>query len=357
MVALEALSNRIGMLMGEADAAADRQMLLVLEHRLAILRADIDFLTGYVRALATGEAATQLSGSLEEGSIAEPMLGIAAARRTGIFRVRTPEGQVAWCFDQGQVYGILPSPGKTAEESLRLAFRATRGTYSFEPSEIIEASTEPVGSLVDSILVGAREMTNALLLARMQPSPETLLDVSEGYEHAILGCDLTERERRILSEIDGVRSLHEIVRCLGWPLDEARTTAYPLWLAGWVVRTGRSKRQFVLAASAYVGRWFEAAEMFGGTQAVKSVEQDMSTALQATGILDFHGLDRRLDRTRVALSENEIADHARGYIELLERSVAARLGGVADDIRRGYAGQMPPEDLQRLRERGVLASS
>ncbi|MDP2401418.1 MAG: helix-turn-helix transcriptional regulator, partial [Actinomycetota bacterium] len=285
-------AERLGAIASQADATGDGELRLVLEHRLAILRADIDFLVGYVQMLAGGaRSVAVVSGSLADVSLTDVLLNLASAGRSGVFRVHTLGDTVDLCFDEGRLYGVLGTAGSSAEDSLRAAFTSTRGQYEFLPGDTLEGDATPISGLQAAILMGARDVADETLLERMLPSQETLLGVRDGYEREVIGVDLTSEERGLLSEIDGVRTLAEIARARGWTTRQTKVIAYPLWLTGWLVRVDSTKRDFVLAVARYVRRWSEAISLFAGEAGEERVFEDVDLASSAGGLTQFRDID------------------------------------------------------------------
>jgi DNA-binding PadR family transcriptional regulator len=354
LVELENQAQGLALVSQESGAKSDGELMLVLEHRLAVLRADIDFLSKYVSMLMSGTGgAAPMVGSLAESSLSEILLNLSAAGRTGIFRVRTLAGTVDFCFDEGRLYGVVPVSGETIEESLRRALLCSRG--EFMPSDVLEADAQSVGGLVQAVLIGSRDTVDQDRLQSMLPGPDTLLDIREGYEREVIGVNLTDEERAVLSELDGVRTMGEVARRLGWTTDRLRSTCYPLWLVGWVVRSTRSKRQLLFAASAYLRRWSEAIKLFAGDAVEKRVLEDVQVAADGSGLVPLRDIDRALEQRRIRTTEADLTEQIREYLGLLNRAVSARLGdGFAEDVSVGYAIQLAPDDRAVLEAHGLL---
>lgn len=353
---LESQAQGLALVSQESGAKSDGELMLVLEHRLAVLKADIDFLSKYVAMLASGTGGVApLVGSLADSSLSEILLNLSAAGRTGIFRVRTLAGTVDFCFDGGRLYGVVPVSGETIEESLRRALLCSRGEFEFMPSDVLEAGAQSVGGLLQAVLIGSRDTTDQDRLQSMLPGPDTLLDVREGYEREVIGVDLTEDERAVLGELDGVRTMGEIARGIGWTSDRLRSTCYPLWLVGWVVRSTRAKRQLLFATSAYLRRWSDAIKLFAGDAVEKQVFEDVQFAAHGGGLVPLRDIERGLERTRIRTTEAGLTEQIREYLDLLNRAVSARLGdGFAEDVSVGYAIQLTPDDRAILQAHGLL---
>lgn len=344
-------------LVGDKGIADDSELVLVLEHRLAVLRADVEFLTGYVALLASGSGTRQsVSGSLGESQLSELLLSLQASGRTGMFHVRTAQGDTAFCFNDGRLYGVLPPQGVDVEEALRAAMSARRGDYEFDATEIISADAVQVGGLTQAMLIGGRGSHDAEAYAKMLPSPGAILGVREGYERDLIGVDLTDDERLALKELDGVRNVGELASALGWSPERLKRAVYAMWLVGWVVRVDDSKRALVCAVGAYLRRWEEAIELFAGPEGVRRVFDDVEMATSSAGLTSVRGIGGNLASRRFAVSEDDLAAHSREYVDLLHRSVAARLGdGFAEDVGRGFAQRLNPEDREVLSVHQIMA--
>ncbi|MBI5232024.1 MAG: helix-turn-helix transcriptional regulator [Coriobacteriales bacterium] len=362
---LERVEARVGTMEDQAQRLqgiisraplGDPSLLLVLEHRLAVLRADIDFMSGYLSMLRGASAqAGAVSGSLQTDVLSDVLRSLEAAGRSGVFWVRTGDGDVGLAFDEGRLYGILAPDEFDDASALQRALTSTRGRYEFEPSEVIEAGVRPVGSLTGALLAGSRDPLDPALIDRMLPDPLTLLDVRTGYERDIIGCDLTPDERAVLTLADGVRTVGELAKALKWSTQRVKRTAYPLWAVGWVVRADRSKRDLVVAVSAYVRRWEEAVRVFAGKRGVMTVFEDVALAAGAARLPDFRDADKNLESRGFQDTYREVASRAREYTELLVRAIATRLGeGFVEDVSKRFVRELSAEQVDILTAVGVL---
>lgn len=355
LTSLEQQVQSLGALTTETDGGEERELMLVLEHRMAVLRADIDFLSGYVGMLRSGKPSASISGSIEDTVLAEVLWSLAAAGRTGVLTVRTTGSEVGFCYDHGRFYGLLAS-GQDVTDALKSVFGTARGTFEFTESTALEASALDAGDLTQAILTGARGTTERRLLERMNPSADTILDVVDGVERDIIGVDLTDDERHLLMSFDGVRTVAEIARASKWSADKVREVAYPLWLSGWLVLTDRSKRLLVVSTASLVRRWSEAVSMFAGASGHAKVFQDVETAAESVGTMSFQDLDRKFEEQRIRGTTSELAASARDYVDLLERVITTRLGrGFYEDASIRFVRQLPDETLDALAANGIIS--
>lgn len=360
---LQGLSAQVAQLVQLAESPEGRrhpEVALVLAHRIAVLRADLEFLDGHFGRLSSASAGGGVSGLLEETPLADVLLGLAAAGRSGVLSVRAVGGgsrvsaEVGFCFSDGDFYGLITSE-QDWKTALKEAFQATRGRYEFAPSDVHEADAVHAGTLVDAILIGSRDCDNVDRLGQMLPGGEGLLSTRDGYERELIGVDLEDDELAVLSELDGFRTVAEVAQVLGWSAERVKRAAYPLWIVGVVTRNDRTKRDLVMAVSRYVARWAEAVKMLAGDEGVRRVFTDVDMAVRSSELTDFRNSASASGPRRVAASRDEVARHARKYVEVLHHAVSARLGdGVAEDIASGFTKRLAEADKDILEAEQVM---
>lgn len=360
---LQGLSGQVAMLVQLSESPESRQypeVGLVLAHRIAVLRADLEFLDGHFGRLSAASDSHGISGTLEGGRLADVLLGLSAAGRSGVLTVALPGGglhpalDVGFCLADGDLYGLLSHEGDVTV-ALQEVFQSSRGRYEFRSSDAYEADAVPTGTLVGAILIGSRNVQNADLLQQMLPDGGGLLATRQGYERELIGVDLDDDELVLLGELDGYRTVAEISTALGWSVERVKKAAYPLWLVGAVVRNDRSKRDFIIAVGRYVERWREAVKLLAGEEGVRRVFADVDMAVRSAVVLDFPAVANPRRPGRVMVSRDEASEQARKYVEILHRAVSARLGdGVAEDIASGYTQRVSEADKDLLGAEQVM---
>lgn len=351
--ALEVRSAELANAVDEARTVDGQALLLVLEHRLACVRADIDYLQGLVRLLSDS-AVTGYSGQLSETRAPQLLRDLEAAGRSGTCTVRVREVSVAFHFDAGTLYAI-DAPGREWDLSLlRAAMIARDGTYEFARDEALVAGSLAVTGVTEAVISGSRSADEAVVRALMIPadSPQ-MFDVVPGWEGEMLSFEVLAEEVEALAQIDGVRRPSEIAECLGWSTSRFICVVFPLWAAGWVVNTDTAKRDLVLVMGRYLRRWCDAVELFAGAGAARRVLDDVQAAALAAGLPDFEARGG-LGCVRYAYSRPDLEDGARRVAELMRRAIVARFGpGFAEGVQAGFVHEMAQQDGLLLSEVGV----
>lgn len=353
---LQADASRVGSIINDAHAHDDPQLVLVLEHRLAVLAADLDYLTSLVRLIRGGASGT-MSGSLGETPVHEVLKGLESASRTGVLDVTSGACSVRFCFDRGRLYGVNWAGAHNLDSALACAMQSSTGTYEFVASDVMEAETESVSGVTDVIMRGARGTTSDALLSQMLPDPLVILDRVPDHALAMVGHDITSQERETFAAVDGLRTVGEIARAFGVSTQTALTTLYPMWAAGWIVRSSGEKRSLVMAMIEYVTGWREALSSMVGDSAAQAIIDDVRRAAADGGILDFAhpgGLgELGLFRDAVMLS-----DDARRFAELLRRAISARLGATfVSEVGGAMQDSMRNDYFEQLVDHGVMTGT
>jgi DNA-binding PadR family transcriptional regulator len=339
-----------------ARGSGDNGLVLVLQHRDKMLSAQIQYAQELVRYLATPHERQvgTVSGSLKDTLIQDVLRSLAIGTRTGVLQISGSAGSLAFLLEDGEVAGVGQVEARDVPERLRLVFSDLSGSYEFRENAPKPETFVPVEGLSAVILQGTRATVSWDLLRRMLPEERTLLEVVDGRDEEIIGVDLSEDERVLLSVLDGVRTPAELSRHQGWSTQRFASVAYPLWATGWVRRTDNRKRVLVTAIVEYLDRWAEMVQVVADVEGVTKVFADVSFAAQGADLLDFGAA--RLDLASVRFSSDiaGIADAGRQYAVLVRKAAAARLGRrFVDDAERGLKQHFGEDHLSVLAEFGI----
>ena len=321
------LSRRMEALAG-AGGAGEGGLVLVLENREKVLTAQIE----YARRLIAGSTASGdprsavMAGRLRDSLLQDVLRGLAVGSRTGVLRLTLSGGQLSLALRAGVPIEMAAGGAGGPANLLRQAFTELTGSYEFREGRAEVENAESVAGLQSIILEGTRGVTASELLVRMLPDRTTILDVVSGYEYEIVGLDLTDDERLMLSELDGVRSAVELSRRLEWGFPQVASVAYPLWAVGWVRQTDTAKRDMVTAMVDYLDRWLETMDVFAGREGTRKVCADVSFAAAGAGLPDFLAARADLASVRFALDLERLGEAGRAFADLLKKAAAARLG-------------------------------
>ncbi len=351
--ALEVRSAELESAVDHARTGDAQSLLLVLEHRLACVRADLDYLQGLVRLLGDS-AVVGYSGQLSEMRVPQVLRDLEAAGRTGTCTARVREALVTFHLDAGRLYAV-DAPGREWDPSLLHAVMlAGDGTYTFERDEALAVGGWAVTGVSEAVISGSRSANEAAVRAVMVPLDSPLiLDVVPGWEGEMLSFEVLPEELEVLAQVDGVRRPSEMAQCLGWSTTRLLSVAFPLWSAGWLVNVDVAKRDLVLVMGRYLQRWCDAVELFAGTGIARRVLDDVRAAALAAGLPDFEARDG-LGCVRYAYGHADLEDGARRVAELMRRAIVARFGpGFAEGVQAGFLHEMSPEDAALLSRVGV----
>ena len=334
-------------------SAVDLPLRLVLQRRLALLRANVEFLEGLVE-LASGRgadrAAGAISGTLDGNVLHELIRTLATAKRTGLLTVAADAGTVTFALHRGLLYGYAPDLALGDEESLVAVFTTARGaSYHFVATEEIPEGLVNASGATEVILKGCRGVMASTAFETLVPDPQSLLDARDGMPAGIDEPGLTEAERRLMEVVDGVKTITDLAARLATDEMLVARIAYPLWAAGFLVRTGTTKRSLVQAVGAYAHRWLEAVELFGGAPAREAIEHAVCGSQRSS-----HSCRFALDPKQVSefdFPEGVAAlavlagDFVDGVLDVVEEVVGEAF---VNDVLAGYAADISGTHLETL---------
>jgi DNA-binding PadR family transcriptional regulator len=141
----------------------------------------------------------------------------------------------AACIRQDQPSAPPQAPEQVLEGLYDL-FRWQEGQFTFDQDVSCEEWCVPLKlSAEELILGGCRWVDNWTIIQRLVPSADAIFERGRD-PHNLNGLSLTERERQVLSAVDGIQEVSLIARQLGLTLFEASRAFYCLAAVG-VVRS------------------------------------------------------------------------------------------------------------------------
>lgn len=297
------------------------------------------------------------NGVISEQQLADAM-AVQSQRRGG-----TPVGEVL--LEQGVITAadLHRFIRVQVEEAVYHLFSWSRGTFHFDvdqrPEEdgfyLVDIPTESL------LLEGARRVDEWSLIEKKVPSFDLVFEVVKDPEQDP-DVELEERQARVVSLIDGERTVEDLVRASGMVEFDVGKALYALIQAGFVERTGRRMRagpeidtqvrqHLDLAAAFYrSGMLEDATREF---EAVLEKDPDNATALHGLGLIAFRG--RRYDEA-LRLFERVPESAETGYALQRNRALALELLGRYDEALEVLerCGREWGEDASLALARGVL---
>ncbi len=343
----------------DARVSGDASLVLVLDRRRALLDAEIRHVTALLQASSAGTLTAVPAGAPDpqyECPLYETLRNVVAARRSGVLWGFADDRKVGFQFEEGTLTGLVSVPGVKTDVALRETFAATDRRFAFSHVEVPDDQVEKVDGHMAVILRGCRLVPPEAARSQIPMEVGAVLDTRPGYEYETVGIDLTEDERRVLAEIDGVRTLRDLLRQLGSDSHSLLLTLYPLWAIGWIVRSDEKKRRLVTAIANCLRLFAESVEVIAGEKTVTLIYEDVSFAAAEATLPDFwHPSDRRSVASRFAGSQETVENQAKNYVSLVVRSAKSRLGeAFVSEILDSVAQRISDSDGMLLTELDIL---
>ena len=180
-------------------------------------------------------------GSIKELSLFDLFQLLSLSQKTGTLIVKNEEGEVEIFFREGRIIAVKKETfireKKEAQEVIFFLLDTTKGYFSFSDSIIPDGLKEDFSLRVDNLILEAsRRIDELAKIKKSLPSKTTQLMLSTKATNANR-LDLTSTDWEIISYVDGVRNIGEIIEIMGNEYD-TKKHIYGLMKAG-LLTTGK----------------------------------------------------------------------------------------------------------------------
>ncbi|MBA4370401.1 MAG: hypothetical protein C0418_02345 [Coriobacteriaceae bacterium] len=340
-----------------ATAAGDLPGTFVLEHRLAILHAEADFLRALAKHFTVAAKDEQgiLRGTLERALLHEVLRNLESAGRTGELEVDVRGWKTCFLFRDGRLTGLVPPIDIDRNSALASAFQIRGGAFVFRTVESAAGRSLPVNGVTEAILIGCRGVLDPKLLDLMAPDEVIALDVNLEAAGGWEGYSLTEDELAAIGCLDGVRDIGDMAVLLRRPIRGALSIVYPLWAAGWVTRAGAAKRRLALATVAFLRGWEDAIVLIGGPSVVGRIRARVTTEAGRAGLPDYWTAVSERRAVSFAGHVSDVSGSVRGYCEIVRAQIEREFGlDFVASVEKGLADRITDPLVDVLNEHRIL---
>ncbi len=182
-----------------------------------------------------------LSGSLEDFEITDVLQVIHISNKDGVLYIRTAKGRAMMYFKGGL---LLHAEIEDAigMDAVRKIIILRQGTFEFRPGD----STPNVSielPIQNVIIEAARQIDEWKQMRKLIPSVNIIVDFVE--EPEISKIELTPDEWKILTSVDGKKTLKELAKTLSLDEFTVAKTLYGLISSGLLKVTGEKSEEIV----------------------------------------------------------------------------------------------------------------
>jgi hypothetical protein len=165
-------------------------------------------------------------GPIEELSLFDLFQLLSLSQKTGTLLVRTDSGSAQIFFKGGLIIAIKKGEyireKKAAQELIFSILDSAKGHFSFHDSDLPEGIAEDFRLKVDNLILEASRRIDELAKIKQSiPSNGTVLMLSPKASSAD-SLDLTTEDWEIISYVDGVRTIGDIIAIIGNEYDTKR---------------------------------------------------------------------------------------------------------------------------------------
>ncbi len=174
-------------------------------------------------------------GPIEELSLFDLFQLLSLSQKTGTLLVKTDGGSLQIFFKGGLIIAIKKGDyikeKKAAQELIFSILDSSKGHFSFHDSELPEDISEDFHLKIDNLILEASRRIDELAKIKQSiPSEGTMLMLSPKASSAD-SLDLTTEDWEIISYVDGVRTIGDIIEIIGNEYD-TKKHIYGLMKAG-----------------------------------------------------------------------------------------------------------------------------
>lgn len=174
-------------------------------------------------------------GPIEELSLFDLFQLLSLSQKTGTLIVKTNNEEIEIFFKSGKIIAVRKgdaiSERKAAQELIFSIIDANKGYFSFSDSKLPDGLKEDFRLKIDNLILEASRRIDELAKIKQNlPSEDTVLMLSPKASSAD-SLDLTTEDWEIISYVDGVRNIGDIIETIGNEYD-TKKHIYGLMKAG-----------------------------------------------------------------------------------------------------------------------------
>lgn len=174
-------------------------------------------------------------GPIEELSLFDLFQLLSFSQKTGTLIVKTNDEEIEIFFKSGKIIAVRKddaiSERKAAQELIFSIIDANKGYFSFSDSKLPDGLKEDFKLKIDNLILEASRRIDELAKIKQNlPSEDTVLMLSPKASSAD-SLDLTTEDWEIISYVDGVRNIGDIIETIGNEYD-TKKHIYGLMKAG-----------------------------------------------------------------------------------------------------------------------------
>ena len=152
-----------------------------------------------------------LSGNLEDFEITDVLQVIHLSNKDGVLHIKGEKGDALMYFKGGLLLHA-ETQGAEGMSAVQKILIYRRGTFEFRPGEVVNKASIHM-PIQNVILEAARQIDEWKQMEKVLPSVNVIVDFVE--EPEMSNIELTPDEWKILTAVDGKKSLKEISKELG----------------------------------------------------------------------------------------------------------------------------------------------
>jgi len=174
-------------------------------------------------------------GPIEELSLFDLFQLLSLSQKTGTLIIKTNNEEIEIFFKSGKIIAVRKddaiSERKAAQELIFSIIDANKGYFSFSDSKLPDGLKEDFKLKIDNLILEASRRIDELAKIKQNlPSEDTVLMLSPKASSAD-SLDLTTEDWEIISYVDGVRNIGDIIETIGNEYD-TKKHIYGLMKAG-----------------------------------------------------------------------------------------------------------------------------
>ena len=315
------------------------------------------------------------AGSLKEFELINIVKLLVDGRRTGTLSLMRNLNVNGLHFKEGHILGVSKQPaeaeglaakhqselssGRSDKASSLLpeiyaAFSSSDGRFSFDSAPIDDYIPVKLTTL-EFLREGSRRINDWETIRTLVPSQAVVFDWEIERSSTIVSLGVSDEEKKVLAEINGMRSVDDIMSLTGLSLFRVSKALYVYSQLGAIVAVAGDGRALLEAFRNVVKL------LLDGTNPILTKRESAQLAAEATNLanqenLQFEIQDGRLIEKIVGpVDIVELEDLTKSFLKVLVDQIKAKLGQtVVDDLLEGCREQLAPEASEIMTRYGLI---
>lgn len=283
------------------------------------------------------QATGVLHGKIEYSAIPDLIHLVAVGKRTGALTLRQANLVFTLSFVEGKLNYLTSSLRQaSSKESATIqlvlddilsAFQWDQGNFIFQPDEIVnDGGAEVKLSNEQFILEGCRRVDDWTRIRRLVPSEQMVFDIIKGCEKIITSLPLNDKEKTVLSNINGIRNVQTIAHLSNLSIFETSKTLYSFMTVGFLTTVSIDKAQTVDLLKDITDSILERVYLVAGKGEAAKIEKEINSFAEGERVPFSLAEGTMSEKVEFTLELSQLVEMEKRFFQIQIETIAKQLG-------------------------------